>query len=248
MYSPDCEQRKKEMRIEAVIVCVNYSDFLAHTLPDNLQHLDGVVVVTTPEDKETQRLCTKYSVDFIETRVFYEDGAPFNKARGINLGLAHLKHSGWLLHMDADTLLPHRFRTMLDNAKLEQSNIYGADRLNVRCYEDWAEHKHKIVPQHQSRYLVNPPKEFSLGCRLLHMEYGYCPIGYFQLWHSSLNRKYPINSGSSEHSDVLFAVQWPRRNRILLPELFVFHLESEPGPMGQNWKGRKSKPFKPQGG
>jgi hypothetical protein len=233
------------VKIEAVIVCKDYSDFLAHTLSDNLQHLDRVVIVTHPDDKATQALCTRYGVDFIETEVMHDEGDKFNKGRAINLGLSHLRHEGWLLHLDADILLPHRFRSMLRHAKLDEKNIYGADRLNTVSYDQWIAHKHKTIPQHQWRYLVSPPAEFPLGSRLLHQEYGWCPIGYFQLWHSRMKRKYPIVSGSAEHSDVLFSVQWPRENRVLLPEIFVYHLESEAGNMGANWNGRKTKAFGP---
>lgn len=231
------------MRIEAVIVCKDYSDFLVHTLPENLQHLDRVVVVTHPDDKATQGLCAKYGVDCVETTVFHEDGDKFNKGRAINLGLSHLKHEDWLLHMDADVLLPHRFRNMLDKSKLQKPNIYGADRLNGVSWENWTANQHKTVPQFQYKFLVTPTAEFPLGSRLLHNEYGWCPIGYFQLWHSSVRRTYPIVSGSAEHADVMFAVKWPRENRILLPEFFVYHLESETGNMGANWSGRKTKPF-----
>lgn len=231
------------MRIEAVIVCKDYGDFLAHTLPENMELLDRVVVVTHPEDKETLALCERYSVDVIKTTIMHEGGDEFNKARAINLGLAHLRHSDWILHLDADILLPHRFRKMLDHNALNKEVIYGADRLNSCNYDHWMEHKDKIEPQFQWRYLVTPPKEFPLGSRLLHKEYGYCPIGYFQLWHSSMKRFYPIINGSAEHSDVLFAVQWPRDKRLLLPEFFVYHLESENGVFGQNWRGRKSKRF-----
>jgi glycosyltransferase involved in cell wall biosynthesis len=231
------------MKIEAVVICNNYSDFLEHTMPENLQHLDRLVVVTHPDDKKTQQLCAYYGVDCIDTTVFHDDGDKFNKGRAINLGLSHLRHEDWLLHMDADILLPHRFRQRLKEAKLDPKNIYGADRQNVVSYEHFHEHKHKMTPQHKWRYLVEPMKEFPLGSRLLHMEHGYCPIGYFQLWHSSERRKYHIVAGSAEHSDVLFAVQWSRENRILLPEFFVFHLESEGSKMGINWDGRKSKPF-----
>lgn len=230
-------------KLEAVIVCHNYADFLKETLPENLNHLDRVVVVTHPKDNETKALCNRYGVDCIETEVMFDDGDRFNKGRCINLGLSHLRHDGWLMHLDADTLLPHKFRQMLVHSKLNEENIYGADRLNAVGFDHYKEHKHKTIPQHQHRYLVTPNKEFPLGSRLLHQEYGYCPIGYFQLWHSKARRRYPIVNGSAEHSDVLFAVQWPRNKRILLPELFVYHLESEQAKMGANWDGRTTKRF-----
>jgi hypothetical protein len=95
--------------------------------------------------------------------------------------------------------------------------------------------------------MVTPQTCFPIGSRLVHLEYGWVPIGFTQIWHSSARRTYPIVCGSSEHSDVLFGVQWPREKRILLPEMFVFHLESESVKMGANWDGRKTKPFGPPG-
>lgn len=235
------------MTIEAVIVCKNYSDFLEHTLPENLQHLDRIVVVTHPDDKATQALCTKYGVDCLDTTVFHEDGDRFNKGRAINLGLSHLRHSDWLLHLDADILLPHRFREMLKKAKLDPKNIYGADRQNITGFDHYETNKHKLRPQFQYRCLVIPQKEFPHGARLLHNEYGWMPIGYFQLWHANQRRNYPIINGSAEHADVLFSVQWPRERRLLLPEFYVYHLESEKdSPMGANWNGRTTKPFGPE--
>lgn len=231
------------MPIEAVIVCVNYSDFLAHSLPRALDLCDRVVVVSNTADRETHRLCDRFSVDCIKTEVFHEDGDKFNKGRAINLGLSNLRHDGWLLHIDADIVLPHRFNHALKMAKLDKKFLYGCDRLNTITYENWEKNKGRTIPQHAWRFMVTPQAEFPVGSRLLHLEYGYCPIGYFQLWHSSVRRQYPIVCGSAEHSDVLFAVQWPREQRILLPEFFVYHLESEPAKMGTNWDGRKTARF-----
>lgn len=204
-----------------------------------------MVVVTHPDDKKTQDLCTKFGVDCLKTTIFHEDGDKFNKGRAINLGLSHLRHNDWILHLDADIVLPHKFRNMLKHSKLKKENIYGADRLDTLSYENWITNKHKTIPQHQWRYMVTPTPEFPLASRLLHQEYGYCPIGYFQLWHSNQRRIYSVINGSAEHADVMFAVQWARENRILLPEFFVYHLESERSSMGINWEGRKSKPFGP---
>lgn len=231
------------LKIEVVIVCKNYSDFLSHTLPENIELVDRMVVVTSADDKGTQRLCAEYGVDCLETAIYQENGDAFNKGRMINLGLGHLRHDGWILHIDADILLPHKFKHMLMQAKLNTEFIYGADRQNTLSYDNFQEHRNKSIPEHKWRFMVQPNKEFPLGSRLVHQSHGYCPIGYFQLWHSSKRKSYPEICGSAEHSDCLFAIQWPRDRRALLPEFFVTHLESEITPMGINWKGRKTKHF-----
>lgn len=220
------------MRLEGVIVCKDYADFLEHTLPDNLQFFDRLVVVTHYNDKATQSLCHKFGVECVQTDCMHDRGDAFNKGRAINLGLGHLLNKDWVLHLDADTLLPHNFRGLLDHARLRQENLYGADRLNVYGFEHWERFKHKRTPSHAHRYFVEPPKEFPLGARIVHHEHGYVPIGYFQLWHGT--RRYPVHQGNAEHTDVLFACQWPRYQRVLLPEVIVYHLDSGSGHMGQN--------------
>ena len=57
------------MKIEGISVCVGYSDFLAQTLPWNLQHFDKFVVVTSYDDAETIELCRKFSVECRPTDV-----------------------------------------------------------------------------------------------------------------------------------------------------------------------------------
>lgn len=235
----------KKMKIEAVIVCVNFADILEFTLPHTLDVIDRVVIVSDHNDKATHRLCQKFSVDCVKTNVFYQDGDKFNKGRAINLGLSHLRHSDWILHIDADIMLPPRFRSMLEMANLDSKNLYGADRLNTGSYENWVSTLDSIYPQYAYRYLVRPIEKLPLGSRLVHLEYGYCPIGYMQLWHSSVRRQYPIVCGSAEHSDVLFAVQWDRQRRILLPEFFVYHLQAETAKYGADWQGRQTKKFGP---
>lgn len=229
--------------MECVLVCKDYSDFLAHTLPENMIHFDRMVVVTHPHDKETINLCNKYSIDCVQTTLMHDNGDKFNKSRCINLGLSHLKQTGWIMHLDADILLPHDFKNLFKRAKPHKEKLYGVDRVNARGFEHFMAHKHKLIPHYMHNYFVEPPHEFPLGARIIHKEHGWCPIGYTQIWHSDMHRKYPYHQGSCEHDDLLFSVQWPREDRVLLPEIIVTHLESEHCEMGKNWLGRRTKPF-----
>ena len=233
------------MFLEGITVCVDYSDFLDVTLTENLAHYDEFVVVTNMTDKATHAVCAKHGVTCVKTNVFYEHGDKFNKGAGISLGLAYLRHRGWIIHQDADIVLPDRVRFILNKSRLDPDCIYGADRVNVVGREQWEKVKQtsQYERQYHHRYLVSPPR-LPLGARLLHNELGYCPIGYFQMWNSRYhNRRYHISQGSAEHTDVLFSSQWPANKRLLLPGMFVYHLESETAKMGANWQKRTTKPF-----
>ena len=249
--SLDLNHKKPSLRgrsLEAVIVCVDYSDFLEETLHRNKVAFDHVVVVTTHEDKATQRVCRHNNIDPVLTDAFFHDGAPFCKAAGINVGLAHLRYSDWILHLDADILLPHDFRNQLWNASLQRDCIYGADRQNVvgrEAYEALVSSYH-FRHLYRDKFVVKLP-ELDLGARLVHAEFGYAPIGFFQLFNGAFiaqhHLKYPVNQRNAERSDVQFALQWKRANRHLLPTTSVFHLESENSKQGTNWNGRRTREF-----
>jgi len=234
------------MKLEAVIVCVNYSDFLAHTLPSTKNQFDQLVVVTDYEDLETKKLCEYYNVMCVQTDVFYEDGDKFNKGKGINEGLKYLKLDGWVVHIDADIYLPPQTRSILENLPLDSSKIYGADRLMCPSYDEWKEFKNSPSPIQDAWIFVHLTR-FPIGVRLCEYKSyhgGYEPIGYFQLWNpvASSITSYPNKHGFADRTDVLHCKKWPREKRELLPEIVLIHLESEPG-IGLNWKGRTTEKF-----
>lgn len=244
------------MRLEAIIICLNYSDFLAETLPMNLQHFDDVLVVTGHADTETQRLCDKLSVEHVKTDCFFDGGDPFNKGKAINLGVSHTPKKGWLLHLDSDIVLPHRYRDMLRRTGLNTKCIYGADRVNVYGWEAWQKLKPRLIPHYQDNWYVDPgfvhdwhgptPEGIKFAARVIHKEIGWVPIGYHQLWHCSVPHRYNFSLGSAAGGDVFFPAQWPRENRILMPEVICYHLDSEIKHLkGANWKGRQTKHFGP---
>lgn len=241
-------------KVEAIIVCKDYSDFLEHTLPENLSQLDDIIVVTHKDDKATQAVCNKNSVHFITTDAFEEYGHVFNKGQAINVGLDQLRGEDWILHLDADIVLCKDFRRMLRQAQLKKDTIYGSDRINVYGYDAWTRLRPKLGRHYQDRWFVDPGfahdpvgiEGTRFGTRVIHKEYGWVPIGFFQLWHSSIGRRYNVKRGAASGTDVLFPAQWARDKRVLLPDVLVYHLDSElTHKMGMNWKGRKSQPFGP---
>ncbi len=249
--------------MEAVTVSCGYGDFLEVTLAENLPLLDDLVVITTPDDRETQDACRRYSVRYVMS----EDGSRvplprvpgngFNKARLINRAFDQLGLHNWVLHLDADIVLPRQFRRLLDWAHLDPRCIYGADRRNLVGWEEWARFKttKHYWDCHSYECFHKPKEELPVGHRWCSSIHGYVPIGCFQLFHGSQLvdrgmhvRRYPIEHGSAARTDVQFALQWDRRYRQLLPEVAVLHLESQGAPMGSNWNGRKTRRFAPREG
>lgn len=236
------EKKTYPKRIEAVCVSTGYADFLKQTLPFNKIHFDRFIVVTAPADTETQAVCEYWHVECVVTDEFYADGATFNKAKGINEGLKRLSKSDWVLHLDADIFLMPRTREILNLLPLDAKGIYSIDRLLCTSFADWLLYLQKPERVHGNNGMMGS-NAFPRGARLLNLDRdGYVPIGYFQLWNAKASgiEIYPDCHGEADRTDTLFAYQWERQNRHLIPELLGIHLESEAGPMGQNWKGRAS--------
>lgn len=250
------------MFVEAVTVCVNHADTLAQVAQHNRRSLDRWVIATTPEDRETREVCSRFSLECVLCDEF-QRGGPFSKARGINAGLRQLNGEGWLLHLDADICLPYDFRQCLEDADLAEGSLYGCLRLCVPGWDAWQALQAKGL---YSRYCgwLTEYRDRPAGCYVGGTPAGigpggngYTPIGFFQLWHGSETLRwghtpkwYPVVHGGAARTDTQFAQLWSRRRRQLIPELLVFHLEHENAKdgMGHNWNGRKTPRFGPPPG
>lgn len=236
------------MYLEAVTVCVNYSDFLAYTLPLNKQHFDHWVIITSKDDKETQKLCRYHNVECITTDRFTEGGNLFNKAKGINDGLMFQSKRDWMIHIDADIVLPSTFRQMVEKMVLDKKAIYGVDRLMCPNFQEWTRHIQKPRPIYDNWIYVHLDA-FPIAARVADYNgEGYAPIGYFQMWHPQTSKHllYPEEHGAADRTDMAFAKKWRREDRRLIPEVIAIHLDSENATVesvGKNWQGRKTIPF-----
>jgi hypothetical protein len=240
------------MYLEGLIICVNYADFLAHTLPHNKNHFNNLVVVTDTKDIETKKICEYHQVKCLQTDIFYEDGNSFNKGAAINYGLSQLEKKEWVMHIDADIYLPPLTRTILERLPLENHKIYGADRLMCPSYESWRDFISQPKDVHEGWIFIHL-NAFPIGVRIAeYMNYdsGWEPIGYLQLWNPKGSNvyNYPTMHDYCDRTDVIHCKKFKRKDRELLPEIVVIHLDSEDNKdnMGKNWKGRKTPHFGPR--
>ena len=237
-----------DFKIEAVIVCDRYHDFLRYTLPTNKCVFDKMVVVTSAEDHETQRICEFYGVEVAATDKLQSRWKKFCKGAGINEGLGRLDKDGWVVHMDADIWLPPQSRLLLEESNLDRHLIYGIDRFKVAGYAAWQKFLEKPQLQHEASAYIHLDA-FPLYTRFMSPRAnGYVPVGYFQMWFPKQSGiyRYPEGHTTAGREDMLFALAWPRQRRALIPEVVAYHLESEAAGLGTNWAGRKSAVFGPQ--
>jgi hypothetical protein len=235
--------------MEAVVVCDHYSDFLVHTLPHTKFLFDKIVVVTSYEDKETQRVCEFHHVMCIKTDELMSRKGEFHKGKGINEGLQQLSMKGWVVHMDADIYLPPQTRILIERAKLDPTFIYGIDRFIVKGYKEWATFTAMPKLQQEAETYIHLNNSFPLGTRVMHgFAGGWLPIGYFQMFNPLVTgiKTYPDAHTNAGRGDTLFAEQWPRSKRALIPEIVGYHLESINSSMAANWNGRTTLPFLPE--
>jgi len=201
----------------AFTVCVDYADILELTAEKNRHHFAEWLIVTTPDDEQTISLCSRFALTPVLTNCFYDDGADFNKWKGLNIALSSRKHlSCWFAVLDADVVWP---RTV-DQSFLKIGRLYTPQR---RMYPSIQE-----IPA-ESEWLNHRPvnEEFA---------------GFTQIFHSSDPRSrqskssncfYDENWRHAGGADTFFQQRWPDALKVR-PPFTVLHL----GDDGKNWCGR----------
>lgn len=232
------------MKIQAVTTCVNYSDYLVHTMLANKIHFDDYVVMTTKDDDNTQGLCKHFGVRCIAT----DFGEVFNKGIAINAGIKSLNSPDWIVLVDSDIVLPTMTRHILENMHLHEQHIYGIDRMDCVSKAEWETYQKAAHPQHENSVWIHPGP-WKTSTRVMSLKHGgWLPMGFFQMFNANAdvlhnNKFYPEDCQDAGNSDLRFAARWPRSHRHLLPEIVGIHLMTDDVWSGVNWKGRKTKDF-----
>lgn len=202
--------------MRGIVVCVGYDDLLAVTLPNNVKHFSECLVVTSPGDAETHRVCQQVpNVKVLATDAFTRHGATFNKGLAIEEGFEQFGRYGWICVWDADTLLPPK----PNFGVLECGNLYSARRRIVNDVLSWSED----IPW--SEY----PISGEVGMP-----------GYLHLFHANdpaiaTLPWYDLRFIHAGGGDGYFQSRWPQDRKRYMP-FEVLHL----GPKDTNWFGRVS--------
>lgn len=199
--------------IKALIVCVDYSDYLSITLPINRPHFSEVLVITTPGDTKTQEVALENNSVVFMTESFYDDGAYFNKWKALEEGYDLMGRTGWLCNLDADVVWP----VNADLSEIVKGNLYcpyrrmGPDSLPLR--KDW------------EKWPIDRVTELA---------------GYSQIFHADdpVLRDRPWMQQNWKHAggaDSFFQQRWKPENKKRF-NWEVMHL----GERGKNWCGRST--------
>ena len=218
-------------QISVGIACVNYRDFLQHTLAQTLRFFSDVTVITCGADRATIAHARELGAKIWISERWFEDGASFNKSAALNEWLASLS-PGWTLILDADTFLTDEFR--LDLGHLDSGCLYSIPRRICEHEWDW------VGPtEGRPDYpLMIPPVKSGMVWRRPTTNPA-ALSGYFHLWNRAVSNRlfYPASPTAAEY-DVEFALQFRDDQRDYLSG-DVVHL----GPVRQNWSGRVSIPW-----
>lgn len=203
--------------MRAILVCVDYADYLSITLPRNRHHFEQVMIVSTSDDHETAAVADACDTRLFQTNAFYDDGAKFNKWKALEQGLDALGREGWLCIMDADVLWPQ----VLPGQAFETGKLYTPFRRMMVDMSrpipeeaDWRQ-----LQRHQQL------REFAGYTQIFHADdpaLGVAP------WHQ-------LDWRHAGGADSAFQARWEDRNKVR-PAWECLHL----GPAGQNWCGRAS--------
>lgn len=198
--------------IRGITVSVGYGSLLRITLPLNLRHLTECLVITSPDDRETQDVASSVpGAKLFVTTAMHEHNAYFNKGLSFERCWDHFGREGWWLVHDADIILP-------DSIPLDQlrpDHLHGARRRILEDIPKWT-----------------PDLDWR-GCPL-RADGG--AIGFFQLFHAdTIMDKRPWYDVSFSHAgggDAFFMEHWHRSKMTILP-IDCLHL----GPCDTQWFG-----------
>jgi len=224
--------------IVPVVTCVNMSDFLHVSLKHNRRFFKDYIVLTSPEDFKTKRLCELNNVRVIEFSSFFKDGARFNKSGGINWAqkIVHGEYkNSWILLMDADIVLNRDFLDVTKDIKLDMEEELKP-KYSRMTPSSSRRRKDSSILYGIDRYDISKNDDLFKKSLPISQKYEVEHAGYFQLYYNKL-KYYPIFSENASLCDMEFLDLFSCKKML---DSCVFHL----GEKELHWNGRNCSEWK----
>jgi hypothetical protein len=191
-----------------VTTSVGESDKLQQALKCNKEFVNRTVVITTPSDWETQRVCFLFGVHCHVTDAFHLNNDTFNKGRALREVQLEVhreaSNNSVAMIMDSDVCLPPNFLELLPS-EMPTDVIFSATE---RC-------------------MFETPQDYSRGWPALQAKWSYQTMGFLQMYNAhSLAPTYPEEFPTAARSDLVFGTYFKQRK--VLP-LIVLHMGISPG-------------------
>lgn len=230
-------KNKNKLNSVALMVSVNYNDFLQYLLPINSQQFDKIIVLTIKSDKTCIEICEQY--DKVECLSFDDsilnfNELKFNKGHLLNQGLDYLnemKYDGVLTLTDSDIMFPTNYKHLINTTTNWTSKLYTLNRYDCADEET----------------LTQYFKDLDLtNLRLYPASWlGYCQILKYNAGRFRFSEKY-----NADGYDIEFIkhfkkrikkrdIREGRKLRYLSKDDVLIHL----GIPGKNWSGRITEEF-----
>ena len=230
--------------IAALLVSVNYNDYLEISLSHNNKHFQKFVVVTTTSDTKCQQICSSYSnvvCVVVSDDVLKTNNRVFNKGALLNKGFEYLDSIGWsqwVVITDADIIFPDNITELILKQIPLRNILYSMYRKHLHTFESYK----KYFDEHDSTCLQDGGTLETCGWPIA--------IGYCQIFRYTINKYRYDEYNDADNSDLRFIKYFSTQDRWypdspavkLLSNQdtdFVIHI----GETKINWKGRKSVNF-----
>jgi hypothetical protein len=200
--------------LRGLVLSVNYGPLLRITLPSNMRHMEECLLVTSPDDLESQEVARSVpGVKLHVTDAMYRHGARMNKGLCFEECWDRFGREGWWIIWDADILLPNSIP--LDWLRTDM--LYGTRRRILADPSRWS------------------PDLVWATCPI-HHDGG--PIGFTQIFDGGSKQIrdrrpwYDVSFAHSGGGDAAFMMLFPPNARQILA-IDVLHL----GLPDRNWYG-----------
>lgn len=201
-----------------VTTSVGEHDKLEASLKCNKAFANKMIVLTSHDDKDTQRVCDKLGARCYATNAFHKNGDALNKGRALNELQRELHreatNNSVVMLIDSDICLPASFSEMLPSQMSHDVLFSGVERC-----------------------MYETPEAYSRGWPAVQARWNLETMGFLQMYRAhSAAPLYPTDFPTAAGSDLKYAEYFKETKTL---DLIVMHMGISPN--SKNWNGSKER-------